>query len=129
MLRTDKYELVSISGSADGIPTLSEEAKKLCIRYQKKYPNEREDIRLMKVVHELGSEGCCASDSYLLGLVKKGIKQFMRYRADDMTDPTIGWHEYIVAEVGKVLDKDGAITKDQFEAIKKRNISMSYVWV
>jgi hypothetical protein len=73
------------------------------------------------------STGYGWSDCLEFRLVKKGIKKYVRHRADDREDPTLEWHAYVFDEVEKVLDKDGVITKDQFNEIKKRDINILYV--
>lgn len=131
MLNTDEYELVMCSGIGSDIPQLSAAAQNLCIQYEKERPNEREDVRLLMVVHELGDKSTSYgwNDFLEFRLVKKGMKKYVRHRADnqEFEDPTLEWHAYVFDEVEKVLDKDGVITKDQFNEIKKRDINILYV--
>jgi hypothetical protein len=129
MLNSGAYELVIYNGCYGGGPSLSEEGKQLLKIFRSNQPDTSLDFLRFKVVNELGVKTASSQYSqFAFELIGKGLKKYVDFNEyDGLESPSINLSRMIVDEVEKVMEAKGVLTKEEYAAIKSRDIRLTYV--
>ncbi len=127
MLNSGAYELVVYNSCYGGGPYLSEEGKQLFKTLQSNQPDTSTDLLELKVVNELGVKGASGKFSrFAFALIRKGLGEYVDLNEyDGLESPSINLSELIMTEVDRVIEANGVLTKEEYNAIKSTDIGLT----